>query len=256
VKINLPITKVKTGIPGLDEILNGGIPSRNVVLLSGGPGTGKTIFGQQFLFNGILNGNAGVYLALEEHPVQIRVNMAQFGWDVKRYEAEGKFAIVDAFTSGIGEAAKREKYVVQAVDDFPMLIDMVRTAIKDLNAERVVVDSVTTLYITKPALARSMVLQLKKVLSGLGCTSLLISQVSVTERGFGGPGVEHAADGIIRLDLDEVNGELYRSLIVWKMRGTAHSMRRHPFEITNNGIVVYADKTLSITSRKLEESTN
>ncbi len=255
-KINLPITKVKTGIPGLDEILNGGIPSRNVVLLSGGPGTGKTIFGQQFLFNGILNGNAGVYLALEEHPVQIRVNMAQFGWDVKRYEAEGKFAIVDAFTSGIGEAAKREKYVVQAVDDFPMLIDMVRTAIKDLNAERVVVDSVTTLYITKPALARSMVLQLKKVLSGLGCTSLLISQVSVTERGFGGPGVEHAADGIIRLDLDEVNGELYRSLIVWKMRGTAHSMRRHPFEITNNGIVVYADKTLSITSRKLEESTN
>jgi KaiC domain protein len=248
--------KVKTGIPGLDEILNGGIPSRNVVLLSGGPGTGKTIFGQQFLFNGILNGNAGVYLALEEHPVQIRVNMAQFGWDVKRYEAEGKFAIVDAFTSGIGEAAKREKYVVQAVDDFPMLIDMVRTAIKDLNAERVVVDSVTTLYITKPALARSMVLQLKKVLSGLGCTSLLISQVSVTERGFGGPGVEHAADGIIRLDLDEVNGELYRSLIVWKMRGTAHSMRRHPFEITNNGIVVYANKTLSITSRKLEESTN
>ena len=255
-KINLPITKVKTGIPGLDEILNGGIPSRNVVLLSGGPGTGKTIFGQQFLFNGILNGNAGVYLALEEHPVQIRVNMAQFGWDVKRYEAEGKFAIVDAFTSGIGEAAKREKYVVQAVDDFPMLIDMVRTAIKDLNAERVVVDSVTTLYITKPALARGMVLQLKKVLSGLGCTSLLISQVSVTERGFGGPGVEHAADGIIRLDLDEVNGELYRSLIVWKMRGTAHSMRRHPFEITSNGIVVYADKTLSITSRKLEESTN
>ncbi|MBS7657864.1 MAG: KaiC domain-containing protein [Candidatus Bathyarchaeia archaeon] len=247
--------KVKTGIPGLDEILNGGIPSRNVVLLSGGPGTGKTIFGQQFLFNGVLNGSAGVYVALEEHPVQIRVNMAQFGWDVKHYEAEGKFAIVDAFTSGIGEAAKREKYVVQAVDDFPMLIDIIRAAIKDLNAERVVVDSVTTLYITKPALARSMVLQLKKVLSGLGCTSLLISQVSVTERGFGGPGVEHAADGIIRLDLDEVNGELYRSLIVWKMRGTAHSMRRHPFEITNNGIIVYANKTLSVTSKRSEELT-
>ncbi|MEM3732557.1 MAG: ATPase domain-containing protein, partial [Candidatus Bathyarchaeia archaeon] len=79
--------------------------------------------------------------------------------------------------------------------------------------------------------------------------------VSVTERGFGGPGVEHAADGIIRLDLDEVNGELYRSLIVWKMRGTAHSMRRHPFEITNNGIIVYANKTLSVTSKRSEELT-
>ena len=83
-----------------------------------------------------------------------------------------------------------------------------------------------------------MVLQLKKILSGMGCTSILISQVSVTERGFGGPGVEHAADGIVRLDLDEIRGELKRSLIVWKMRGTAHSMRRHPFEITDKGIIV------------------
>jgi len=72
----------------------------------------------------------------------------------------------------------------------------------------------------------------------MGCTSILVSQVSVTERGFGGPGVEHAADGIVRLDLDEIDGELRRSLIVWKMRGTAHSMKRHPFEITSNGITV------------------
>jgi KaiC/GvpD/RAD55 family RecA-like ATPase len=70
----------------------------------------------------------------------------------------------------------------------------------------------------------------------------LISQVSVTERGFGGPGVEHAADGIIRLDLDEVEGELKRSLIVWKMRGTSHSMRRHPFDITNRGIIIHLGK--------------
>jgi KaiC/GvpD/RAD55 family RecA-like ATPase len=125
--------------------------------------------------------------------------------------------MVDAFTAGIGEAAKREKYVVRDPGDFQLLVDTLRDAIKDVNAERAVIDSVTTLYITKPALARSMVLQLKKVLSGMGCTSILISQVSVTERGFGGPGVEHAADGIIRLDLDEVDGELNRSIIVWKI---------------------------------------
>jgi KaiC/GvpD/RAD55 family RecA-like ATPase len=109
-----------------------------------------------------------------------------------------------------------------------------------------VVDSVTTLYITKPVVARGIVLQLKKVLSGLGTTSFLVSQVSVTERGFGGPGVEHAADGIIRLDLDEVNGKLYRSIIVWKMRGTAHSMSRHPFEITDKGIIIDHEKSLSL----------
>jgi len=247
------IERVKSGIPGLDEILNGGIPRRNIVLLSGGPGTGKSIMGQQFLYNGLLQGEPGILVALEEHPVQIRVNMAQFGWHVKDFEQRGLFAIVDAFTGGIGEAAKRERYVVRSVDDIGELIDVIRDAIRDLSAKRVVIDSVTTLYMTKPVIARNVVMQLKRVLSGLGCTSILVSQVSVTERGFGGPGVEHAADGIIRLDLDEIRGELKRSIIVWKMRGTRHSMRRHPFEITNRGIVIYPSKVLVFGYRVIEE---
>jgi len=246
------VKRVKTGIPGMDEILNGGIPERNVVLLSGGPGTGKTIFGQQFLYHGLQNGEPGVLVALEEHPAQIKVNMGQFGWDVRPYEEQGVFAIVDAFTGGIGEYAKRERYVVRDPTDVRMLVDVLRDAVRDLRAERVVIDSVTSLYLTKPVVARSTVMQLKRVLSGLGCTSILVSQVSVTERGFGGPGVEHAADGIIRLDLDEYNGELYRSLIVWKMRGTAHSMRRHPFEITDRGIVVHPERVLRIHRGTLE----
>ncbi len=234
--------KVSTGIPGFDEILHGGIPKRNVVLLAGGPGTGKSIFGYQYLYNGLLKNEACAFVALEEHPVQVRVSMSQFGWNVEPFEKKGKFALIDAFTSGIGEAAKREKYVVRA-DDFPMLVDVIKQAVRETGAERVVVDSVTTLYITKPMMARGTVLQLKKVLAGLGCTSILISQVSVTERGFGGPGVEHAVDGIVRLDLDEVGGELRRSIIVWKMRGTAHSMKRHPFEITDRGIFIKAGET-------------
>ncbi|MEM4461991.1 MAG: KaiC domain-containing protein [Candidatus Bathyarchaeia archaeon] len=246
----MAIERVFTGIPGFDEILNGGIPRRNVVLLSGGPGTGKSIFGYQYLYNGLVRGQPGVFVALEEHPVQVRLSMAQFGWDVAPYEEKGRFALVDAFTAGIGEAARREKYVVKAPDDFQMLVDTIRAAVKEVEAERVVIDSVTTLYITKPMLARSVVLQLKKVLSGLGCTSILISQVSVTERGFGGPGVEHAADGIVRLDLDEVGGELKRSIIVWKMRGTSHSMRRHPFDITDRGIIIKPKEVITVYRRE------
>jgi KaiC/GvpD/RAD55 family RecA-like ATPase len=87
----------------------------------------------------------------------------------------------------------------------------------------------------------------------MGVTSILISQVSVTERGFGGPGVEHAADGIVRLDLDEIDGELKRSIIVWKMRGTAHSMSRHPIEITDNGIVVHSTKKFAAPRRAVVE---
>ncbi|MET1125020.1 MAG: KaiC domain-containing protein [Archaeoglobaceae archaeon] len=240
------MNRVKTGIPGMDEILHGGIPERNVVLLSGGPGTGKTIFGQQFLWYGLQNGEAGIYVALEEHPVQVRQNMSLFGWNVKPYEEEGMFAMIDAFTAGIGRAKEFEKYIVHDLTDIREFIDVLRQAIKDVNAKRVVVDSVTTLYINRPAAARSIILQLKRVLAGTGCTSIFVSQISVGERGFGGPGVEHGVDGIIRLDLDEVDGELKRSLIVWKMRGTSHSMRRHPFEITSKGIVVYPDKVLKV----------
>ncbi len=236
--------RVKTGIPGMDEVLHGGIPERNVVLLSGGPGTGKTIFSQQFIWSGLQKGEPGIYVALEEHPLQIRGNMAGFGWDVRKYEEEGLFAMVDAFTAGIGRSKEYEKYIVHDLTDVREFIDVLRIAIKDINAKRVVIDSVTTLYINKPAMARSIVMQLKRVLAGLGVTSIFVSQISVGERGFGGPGVEHGVDGIIRLDLDEIDGELKRSLIVWKMRGTSHSMRRHPFEITDNGIIVYPDKVL------------
>lgn len=66
--------RVESGIPGLDEILHGGIPARNVVLLSGGPGTGKSIFGQQSLYHGLRRREPGVLVALEEHPVQIKAN--------------------------------------------------------------------------------------------------------------------------------------------------------------------------------------
>jgi KaiC domain protein len=238
--------RVITNIPGLDEILNGGIPERNVVLVSGGPGTGKTILSQQFLWNGLQQGEAGIYVALEEHPVQIRQNMLQFGWNVKPFEEKGMFALVDAFTAGIGRAKEYEKYVVADLNDLRELIDVLSQAVKDINAKRVTVDSVTSLYINKPALARGIILQLKRVLAGLGCTTLFVSQISVGERGFGGPGVEHGVDGIIRLDLDEINGELKRSLIVWKMRGTSHSMKRHPFEITDKGIVVKSKEVLKL----------
>jgi KaiC domain protein len=238
--------RVQTKIPGLDEILNGGIPERNVVLVSGGPGTGKTILSQQFLWNGLQIGEAGIYVALEEHPVQIRQNMLQFGWNVRPYEEKNQFALIDAFTAGIGKAREYEKYIVTDLSDIREFIDVLSQAVKDINAKRVVIDSVTSLYINKPSLARGIILQLKRALAGLGCTTLFVSQISVGERGFGGPGVEHGVDGIIRLDLDEIDGELKRSLIVWKMRGTSHSMRRHPFDITDKGIIVYADKVLKL----------
>ena len=120
--------RVDVGIPGMNEILQGGIPRRNIVLLSGGPGTGKSIFAQQFIYAGFRLDEPGVFVTLEEHPLQIRINMERFGWAPKKYEQQGKFAIVDAFTSGIGESAKRESYVVKDPENAPNLLDVIKTS--------------------------------------------------------------------------------------------------------------------------------
>jgi len=241
------VYKVRTYIPGFDEILYGGIPDRSIVLLSGGPGTGKSILGKQFIYNGLLKNENGIFVALEEHPVAVRRSFKNFGWDISKFEEEGKFAIIDAFTGGAGTAAEREKYIVKQIDDTFELADVLKQAIRETNAKRVVIDSVSTLYLTKPSIARATVMLLKRVISGLGCTAIFVSQVSVGERGFGGPGVEHAVDGIVRLDLDEFEGRLYRSIIVWKMRDTRHSMVRHPMEISEKGISVQWDKYIKIS---------
>lgn len=242
----MTITKIRTYIPGFDEILFGGIPERSIVLLSGGPGTGKSILGKQFLYNGLIRGENGIFVALEEHPVTVRKSFKNFGWDISQFEKEGKFAIIDAFTGGSGTAIQREKYIIKQVDDVFELSDVLKQAIKEIDAKRVVIDSISTLYLTKPATARGTVMLLKRVISGMGCTAIFISQVSVGERGFGGPGVEHAVDGIVRLDLDEIDGKLYRSIIIWKMRDTRHSMLRHPMDISENGIYIHWDKYLRI----------
>lgn len=249
------VVRVRTYIPGLDEILYGGIPERNIVLLSGGPGTGKSIMGKQFIYNGLLKDEGGVFVTLEEHPVSVRRSFRHFGWDITKFEKEGKFAIIDAFTGGIGASAQREKYVAKDVDNVSQLSEVLRDAVKNVGAKRVVIDSISTLYLSKPAMARSIIMHLKRVIAGLGCTAFFVSQVSVGERGFGGPGVEHAVDGIIRLDLDEVDGKLYRSIVVWKMRDTKHSMVRHPMDITDNGIIVEWDKYIRIllNSAKIEQ---
>lgn len=232
------IKRVRTGIPGFDDLIYGGIPERSLVLLSGGPGTGKTIFAQQFIFEGVKNNDEGaVFVAFEEHPMQVRDSMQNFGWNMKDYEEKGKFALVDAFTSGFGKA-KEEKYVIHDIGDINEIIDVIRNAVRNTNAKRIVIDSFTTIYAGKPAsTTRAITLQLKRLVMGLNCTGLLINQTG-PEKVPGGYGIEHLVDSIIKLDIDEKNGELIRSLVIWKMRGTPHSLKRHNFEITEKGIKI------------------
>ena len=89
--------KVVSGIPGLDELVDGGLPEGRVILVIGGPGTGKTILCGQFLHNGIYNGQEnGIFVSLDESKEHFYSEMLQFGWDFQKAQEEGKFALIDA----------------------------------------------------------------------------------------------------------------------------------------------------------------
>jgi len=114
-----------------------------------------------------MRGESGIFVALEEHPVSVLRSFKHFGWDVVKFEKEGKFTIIDAFTGGIGSSAQKAKYLVKQVDNVHELADVLRQAIKDLGATRISIDSVSTLYLTKPSIARSTIMTLKRIILDL-----------------------------------------------------------------------------------------
>jgi KaiC/GvpD/RAD55 family RecA-like ATPase len=239
--------KIISGILGLDSILGGGIPEKSFVVLVGGTGTGKSIFAQQFLWEGLKSGEGAVYVSLDESPAQLRKDMEAFGWKVSEFEEKKKFAVVDAFTSAIGKVREKEKYAVQDISDLNEFLDVLASAVRDVGGKRVVIDSINPIYLnSKVASPRNITLHIKRLVQGLGATTFAIAHIGAGDKVGWGQEIEHLADGIIRLDLEEVKGELVRSILVLKFRGTNHSLKRHPFEITNSGIVVYPEKILSL----------
>jgi circadian clock protein KaiC len=89
--------KIATGISGLDELVGGGFPEGRVILVIGGPGTGKTIMCGQFLYKGIYeNQENGVFVSLDESKDHFYSEMQKFGWDFWKAEEERKFAFIDA----------------------------------------------------------------------------------------------------------------------------------------------------------------
>ncbi|MFZ1039440.1 MAG: ATPase domain-containing protein, partial [Candidatus Bathyarchaeia archaeon] len=89
--------KTATGIQGLDELVGGGIPKGRVVLVIGGPGSGKTIFAAQFLYKGIKDHSEnGIFVSLDESKEHFFDEMQQFGWDFRKAEGDMKFALIDA----------------------------------------------------------------------------------------------------------------------------------------------------------------
>ncbi|MDF1557430.1 MAG: ATPase domain-containing protein [ANME-2 cluster archaeon] len=239
--LNDPERRVPTGIEGFDELCGGGLLRDRTYLISGTSGAGKTILALQFLYNGITKYDEnGIFVATEERPEQIRENGLMFGWDLKELENEGRLAIIDAASTKIG-IPSQEKYVDVRPFDMRSMMDQIIMIQEELDAKRAVVDSTTSIgfYLQDPAKIRVELLKLSTTLEILGLTSIMTSEV-VDDDHPSRFGVENfVTEGTIAMYYKRMENVRVRSLEVYKMRGSDHSKKIHPYDITSEGIVVH-----------------
>lgn len=215
------MNKISSGIPGLDEILGGGIPEQSLVLLSGTCGTGKTIFGMQFL---VSSKEPGVYVSFEQGLDEIRENAKVFGWDIKKLEISGNIRLL--------------KYDPFRLED---VLEVIQNNIREIGARRVVFDSISALgiYMKDIAELRRMILETIRVMKRNNCTTIIISEVLPGSKALSRFGVEEfISDGVILLDNVIAENELRRAITVWKMRGLNHSRKTHAYSISEKGAAV------------------
>ncbi len=218
--------RVKSCITGLDELMGGGFPQKQLILLTGTSGTGKTAFCTQFMYNGVKKYNEnGVYLTLEEPIDSIKENAKSFGWDFDALEKSRKFAFI--------------RYDPFHIED---VFSMLESTVRQVKATRVVVDSVSAigLHIKDKTELRRMIFNLSLILRKLNCTALITSEIVPGSKGISRYGVEEfVSDSVIVLYYERLQSTFSRALQVWKVRGSAHSEKLHPYKIDENGITVY-----------------
>ncbi len=233
--------KIKTGIPGLDEILEGGVPKGTNVLVVGGTGTGKTILCSQFLYKGVEDYNQnGIFVTLEERAEDLRREMQNFGWDFKKYENMDELAIIDGTSAKLRKKSTKEKHSLIEMDVDALIIEINRVA-KEIDAERVVVDSIPSLGLSLETEKeiRNSIYRLSTLLLEIGVTSFVTTETPMGE-GFSRYGVEEfVSRGVIKLEIIEKGTTFERALYVRKMRETSFSMGKYPFSIEDNGIIVH-----------------
>ncbi|PIN85315.1 MAG: hypothetical protein COV47_02855 [Candidatus Diapherotrites archaeon CG11_big_fil_rev_8_21_14_0_20_37_9] len=218
------VKRIKSGIPGLDEMMGGGIPKGNLVVISGDPGSGKTLMCWQFLWKGATkyNDNA-VYVSLEETQDAIFEGAAEFGWDMKSLITQGKLVIVSI-----------DLY------DFEMMKTAIEDNVKKINAQRVVIDPgvIFRLFFDNELDARKRIVSLGKMLKVIGATAIITNEISL-DRVTSLFGLEeYVADGVILMYHTKIKNRFVRSVAVLKMRNTEILESLKPVKITKSGIKI------------------
>jgi len=235
------IERVKTGIPGLDELIEGGFPRGDTILIAGRAGTGKSIMANQFLYNGATQyDEPGVLVTLEESPVSIKRNMMRFGMDLDELVKKKKLAIVDLSPSKEVTPMKIGEY---PSFDLSGLEAIILNHVNKLGAKRVVIDTLAILAykFRSRDILREEFFKLAANITRAGTTLILTSEIPAQHDGLGVFDIEaFLASGVIVL-YNEMISETSRSrsIEILKLRGSKHSSRIHSMRITDEGIRVW-----------------
>lgn len=220
----MKIARTPTGISKLDEILEGGLPKGSTTLIAGGPGTGKTILAAQFIYSGATKyGEKGVYVIFGENAETFKSNMLSLGWDFEKLQEKRQVEILDLISLKEPESVEKT-------------FDEIVEAVRALGAKRLVIDSITALtaVFRDAAEIRTLLSILQKVLRGLNCTTILITEVPWGSSRLGMGIEEFISDGIIMLEMVSRKNQLRRRLMILKMRATELNLRYYQYEISKN----------------------
>jgi circadian clock protein KaiC len=238
---DIAIERVKTGIPGLDELIEGGFPRGDTILVAGKAGTGKSILAIQYLYKGAVEFNEpGVLVTLEEPPIKIRRNMLRFGMDLAELEEKGLLSIVDLSPSKAATPVTVGEY---PSFDLSGLQAIIASHIKKIKARRVVLDTISILaYKFKSRdILREEFFKLCANLTRDKVSLLLTSEIPAQATSLGVFDIEaFLASGVIVLYNEKISDtSRSRSIEVLKLRGSKHSSRIHSMRITDEGIRVW-----------------
>ena len=236
------IERVNTGIPRLDELLSGGLPKNSITLVSGTPGSGKTILCFHFLWEGLNRGERCLYLTSDERVTNIVKQAKEVGFDFTPWIEKGqlKFIYLDLDKSSIHKEMEEEirngnysRIVLDSltpVSEVPVWVSGVHEIIPSedvVENKRYPVDSIATTR-----------LHIRRIISMLGkenCTAMVTSEIPEGSRSLSRDTIsEFLVDGIILMDIDTTMDR--RKLIIRKMRATKHTLKPQDIIITEGGI--------------------
>ncbi len=226
-------SQIKTGVPGLDAVLRGGLPKDMIYLVHGGPGAGKTTLGFHFLLEGVRRGERVLLASLLQRPQELRRIAASHGWSLDGID------LLDLPESLRASSTDEQTMFSPAEVELHEVTEAIIHGIEKHRPQRLVFDSITELavLVDNPHQLRRQMLKFKQRLEQSGCTSLFTANDTLA---VDLPSLQTAVHGVIELGIERMRyGPPHRWLEATKMRGLSYLGGRHDIAMQTGGIEVY-----------------